>query len=82
MFAYGLGCLLLQTARPAEALAEFERVLRLDPRHAEAHNNLGRALVQLGRPEEALRHVREAVRLNPNNAEARQNLGRLEAFTR
>ena len=49
--------------------------MRLDPRAAEAHSNLGLILLERGEPEEALGHCREAIRLRPNFLTARINLG-------
>ena len=46
-----------------------------DPRHAEAHNNLGIALLEQGRPDEAIECFRQALRSNPHHADAHNNLG-------
>ena len=62
----------------AEAAAEFERALELEPgaRRAEILNDLGVALARLGRMDEAISRFREAVRLNPGLDAARANLAR------
>jgi len=60
-----------------DAMREFEAAVRIDPNHAEAHNNLGAMLHVSGRLDEAAAHYRRAFELRPDNAEARSNLGRL-----
>src|SRR5262249_19324625 len=49
--------------------------LRLDPRLALAHNNLGNALADKGDPDGAIAAFREAIRLDPGFALAHNNLG-------
>jgi tetratricopeptide (TPR) repeat protein len=71
-----LGRLLGQQGAPAsEVAAEFREAIRLQPDHAEAHNNLGLVLLQSGDDEGALAALRDAVRIAPDYAEARANLG-------
>jgi tetratricopeptide (TPR) repeat protein len=77
---YTLGNELMSSGRRAEAIAEFESVLRVKPDWAEADNNLGILLANLpGRKDEAVAHFEAAVRLDPNLAEAQRNLGILLA---
>lgn len=58
-----------------EAMAAWERVLRLDPNHAEACNNLGRLhLLTRGQIKEARVFLLRALQSNPNLLEARLNL--------
>jgi len=52
-----------QTGHLTEAIPHFEQALRINPRYAEAHSNLGFALQGLGRPAEAVAHYQEALRL-------------------
>ena len=58
-------------------MREYEAAVRIDPNHAEAHNNLGAMLHVAGRLDEAAAHYRRALELRPDNVEARSNLGRL-----
>lgn len=51
-----------------ESLALYRRALALEPRSAEAHNNLGNAFVELANPAEATGCYREALALAPDNA--------------
>jgi protein O-mannosyl-transferase len=50
--------------------------LRLKPRDAGIHFNLGLALEKLGRVDEAITYFAEAVRIDPAAVEARYHLGR------
>ena len=56
--------------RRAEALAEIEEALRLQPGLAEAHVSRGNVLSLHGRAEEAERDFRRALELNPGLADA------------
>ena len=58
-----------------EARKKFESLTLLDPRNAEAYNNLGLALKKLGRHEEAFEQYRKALALEPNCSECLNNLG-------
>ena len=59
----------------AEAVGSYEELLRLEPRHAVAHGNLGAAFCSLGRFAEAEAHLRQAIQLNPKFADPYSNLG-------
>ena len=50
-------------------------MLALNPKHHQAHNNLGAALGELNRFDEAAEHFRHAIALKPDYAEAHSNLG-------
>ena len=64
-----------QPGRLTEAIAQYQRALRLEPNSAEAHNNLANALAQQsGRRSEAIAEYREALRLRPGYAQAHYNL--------
>ncbi len=69
-----LGMGLAELGKDEEAIACFERAVRLRPDHAEAHARLGQILARPGRREEANRHLAEAVRLQPGNEEFRELL--------
>lgn len=69
-----LGVALARQGRLAEAIAEYNEALRIQPDFSEAHNNLGNALVREGRLVEAIAHYTEALRLRPDYPEAHNNL--------
>jgi Flp pilus assembly protein TadD len=60
------GNVLYQSERYTEAVAEFNKAIRLDPHNAAAHNNLGEALNYEGKHDDAIAEYRQALRLNPN----------------
>jgi Flp pilus assembly protein TadD len=49
----------------SEALAQFEKVVALDPDNADGWYNMGVALMQSGRKEEGERALQKARELNP-----------------
>jgi tetratricopeptide (TPR) repeat protein len=53
----------------------YRRALELDPRHVDAHVNLGRLLHEAGQVEAAATHYRQALALRPDDATAAFNLG-------
>jgi tetratricopeptide (TPR) repeat protein len=61
----------------AEALTFYRDLVELNPRRADALNNLGSALFKLGRYREAEDRFRQAIGANPNHPEAHNNLGNL-----
>ncbi len=71
---YELGCD-LELSSPEEGKAAYERALVLDPRHADAHVNLGRLLHEEGAPAAAEKHYRAALAADPAHDTAAFNLG-------
>jgi Tfp pilus assembly protein PilF len=72
---YLLGSVNQLLGNAAESLANYERVLRLEPDHVATLNNVGVALHALGMPREAAASLRIAIRIKPDYAEAHSNLG-------
>lgn len=65
------------TSRPGGSdlgLALYNRVLALEPDHAQAHNNLGVALARRGNLARAVEHYRRALEAEPRYAKAHNNL--------
>ena len=60
--------------KTARAEASFRKAIQLDPKYAEAHDNLGRFLVEQNREDEGLPHFRRAVTLAPGMPSALVNL--------
>ena len=75
-----LGMLYLNQMREFEsAVAEFEKVIRMDPLNSTAHLYLGGAQASMGQPDKARTTFEEAGRLNPNDPLPYHALGRLHA---
>jgi len=55
----------LQTGRQADAMAELEQTLKLDPRHASARQTLVGLLLQSKRNDDAIRLAQEGLALDP-----------------
>ena len=81
-----LGYILWQSGRFAEAIAEYQKALKIKPDFAAAHNNLGAVLLQNkqrvdgargqnGVFDEAIEHYRRALQINPDFTKAHINLG-------
>jgi Flp pilus assembly protein TadD len=61
-----------------KALADIERVLRLEPRHFRALAGLGFILREIGEEEAAMEALRQALALHPHLEDAQRVLDRLE----
>ena len=65
-----------QAGRLPQAETAFRQILALDPRSAEAHNDLGLVLTKQQRLEDAREHFALALALRPQSPEANDNLAR------
>jgi Tfp pilus assembly protein PilF len=72
---YLLGSVNQLLGNTRDSLANYERVLNLDPNHLATLNNVGVALQALGLAKEAAASLRIAIRNKPDYAEAHSNLG-------
>jgi Flp pilus assembly protein TadD len=61
-----------------EALACYEEVVALNPRDADALNNIGAAFFQLARYGEAEGYLRRAIAIRPDYPDAHSNLGAVQ----
>ncbi|MDP3938383.1 MAG: VanZ family protein [Deltaproteobacteria bacterium] len=77
--AMGLGMVLSELGRSAEAMEAYQAALVIDPAHAPAHIALARSLRRLGRVEAARRRLDRAWALDPDNLEAEITRAGLEA---
>ena len=59
-----------------EAIACYEKAIKLDSKLARAHVNLGNALFRKGRKDEAIARYHNAIALDPKYAAPHHNLGR------
>ena len=66
---------LLLLGKYKEAIANFEKTLKIDPRQPEVYYNMGIAYFQMGKYSNAIVQYRRAIDLKNNFAEARNNLG-------
>ena len=74
-----LGLCLLRLERPAEALTQFDELLRLDPSLSFAHASRGNALFSLGAVDEAQGSYHRALEIDANQGVALAGLARIAA---
>ena len=72
---YNLGNALLQKGGFDDAVAQYEKALKIYPNYLEAHGNLGLALFQKGEVDDALAEYQKALEINPSYVQAHYNLG-------
>ncbi len=65
---------LQKAGKVADAIAEYQRFLALQPRNVEARSNLGAAFAVEGRYAEAIEQYKQALSLDEANAQVRLNL--------
>lgn len=65
----------LEAIAPHQAQVAYRRALAIDPKHVDAHINLGRMLHEQGQTSEAATHYLQALRYQPAHATAAFNLG-------
>jgi Tfp pilus assembly protein PilF len=70
-----LAGMMFEQGRHAEALAAYERLVKLEPDDATLRTSMAGALGALGRYDEAMTQLDAAVRLDPLNVEAYHNRG-------
>lgn len=63
------------TGRINQAIALLEALLEKQPKHSDAHNQIGLALQKKGELDAAISHYRQGLQSNPQHAEAHNNLG-------
>jgi tetratricopeptide (TPR) repeat protein len=59
----------------SDAMAQYTEAIRIDPKDARAHNNLGSLYLLQGDLERALSQCNRALAINPDFEEAEYNLG-------
>src|SRR4030095_660582 len=68
------GTELLSQGKVDEAIAMYQRALKLNAEDEEVHFNLGYAYAMQGRTEDAIKHYAEALKIFPEYVEAHNNL--------
>ena len=58
-----------------EAITEFKKAIRINPKYADAHNNLGNTYLNKGMLDEAIAEFKKALEIDPKYADARCILG-------
>ena len=76
-----LGLFCMNAGRNEEAIAAYQTVLALDPKHSHAQNNLGTLFEQAGDKGRARNSYEAAIRIDPGLAMAHFNLARLQMGT-
>jgi len=74
---FQLALALHSAGRLAEAEQAYRLVLKSDPDHFNALNNLGLVLFRQNNARDAISHTRRAANLDPSNAETQSNLGNM-----
>ena len=72
---FAVGYQFQQSGQFLKAIGAFQEVLRRDPKHDPAHNNLGNCLRSIGCFEESIAHYEETLSLAPRKNFARLNKG-------
>jgi tetratricopeptide (TPR) repeat protein len=72
---YNRGVAWTELGRTADAVKDYERVVRIQPDYGDAHQNLANGLVKLGRVEESIPHYEVAVNASPASGELQCSLG-------
>jgi len=79
---YNLGVASANRGQFDEAIAAFQKALKIKPDYAETRNNLGAALQARGRIDEALAQYRQALKIKPDYARVYYNIGTVLAGRR
>jgi tetratricopeptide (TPR) repeat protein len=66
----------LAQQKPDDAIGLLDKLLKLNPRHADALYNLGRAYLQKEEPAPAIEALKRSIALSPQRSEAHYQLGR------
>ena len=72
---FNLGMYYSEKGRADEAIEQFKKALKINPRYARAHNNLGIAYTGKGMLKEAIYEYERAIDIDPHHKRAYYNLG-------
>ncbi len=76
-YLYSQGEKLYREGKTEEAISVFEKVIRLNPKHALAYNNLGAIYWQKGEKKKALECMIKAMEIDPENPDIIWNSGQI-----
>lgn len=79
---YNLAVAYHETSRYLDAVTEYEAVLRAEPEHINAMNNLGLVYSVIGEKDRAIDLFHRVLKAEPNNVKARINLGNVYLSTK
>lgn len=72
---YNLGLSYLDKDRLQEASVEFQKAIKLNPKHYKVQNLLGYISTRFGKYDEAISYYKRAISISPDYSEAMNNLG-------
>ena len=72
---FNLAVALREMGREAEAIAQYEQALRVEPEYVDALNSLGLALARAGKYEQAIAQYERALRIEPDQPQVHNNFG-------
>lgn len=72
--AINLGTIQFNLQKFGRAAEFYRKAIKIDPKYALGHYNLGNTLDELGRTDSSIKSYREAIRLSPHYADAHYNL--------
>ena len=70
-----------QKGKYKDASKQYKKALKLDPRYAEAHSNLGYCFRKQQKYSKAIKSYKKAIKINPRLAEAHEYIGEAYAET-
>jgi Tfp pilus assembly protein PilF len=74
---YNLGVSYLTKEQLNDAFVEFQKAVKLDPKHKESLNSLGYLSFRFKKYDEAISYYKRSISIDPNYSEALNNLGAL-----
>ncbi len=68
-----------QKLRPRDAMAEYEKVVALDPQHRDAYYRIGQQREKIGETDQAITAYETQIRVNPTHVRAKYRMGKIAA---
>lgn len=76
---YNLGIAQKRLGQPGMAVSAYREAIRLDPRNADAHLNLGNVLLEMKNIKQAVEHYQSALQIRPEFPAALRGLAKADA---